>query len=87
MARVDDIPEPTRSAILALDVPPADSRPFVAGPPLAARRVDVAGLVDAVYTLEDAAAAIAHAGRAGTLKVLLRPERAGTGVERGVRLR
>jgi threonine dehydrogenase-like Zn-dependent dehydrogenase len=40
---------------------------------LAARRVDVAALVDAVYTLDDAAAAIAHAGRAGTLKVLLRP--------------
>jgi len=41
MARVDDIPEPTRSAILALDVPPADSQPFVAGPPLAARRVAI----------------------------------------------
>lgn len=41
MARIDDIPEPTRSAILALDIPEAPSRPFVAGPPLSARRVAI----------------------------------------------
>ncbi len=41
MAHVDDIPEPTRSAILALDVPAAESRPFVAGPKLAERRVAI----------------------------------------------
>jgi D-proline reductase (dithiol) PrdB len=39
MARIDDIPEPTRTAILALDVPAATTHPFVPGPPLAARRV------------------------------------------------
>ncbi len=41
MAQIDDIPEPTRSAILALDVPAADRKPFVAGPKLAARRVAI----------------------------------------------
>lgn len=41
MARIDDIPEPTRSAILALEVPVAASKPFVAGPNLAARRVAI----------------------------------------------
>ena len=28
MARIDDIPEPTRTAILALDVPAATTHPF-----------------------------------------------------------
>ena len=41
MARLDDIPEPTRSAILALDVPVATSTPCVDGPPLTARRVAI----------------------------------------------
>jgi D-proline reductase (dithiol) PrdB len=41
MAHLDDIPEPTRSAIRALDVPDAGIRPFVAGPPLSARRVAI----------------------------------------------
>jgi D-proline reductase (dithiol) PrdB len=41
MARLDDIPEPTRSAIVALDVPAAAGRPFVSGPALAGRRVAV----------------------------------------------
>ncbi len=41
MARVDDIPEPTRSAILALDVPAAESQPFVDGSPLSERRVAI----------------------------------------------
>ena len=41
MAWLDDIPEPTRSAILALDVPVAASRPYVTGPRLAARRVAI----------------------------------------------
>jgi D-proline reductase (dithiol) PrdB len=39
MARIDDIPEPTRSAILALEIVPATSGAFVAGPTLAQRRV------------------------------------------------
>jgi D-proline reductase (dithiol) PrdB len=41
MAHVDDIPEPTRSAILGLDVPAGESRSFVVGPPLVARRVAI----------------------------------------------
>ncbi len=39
LARIDDIPEPTRSHILHLDCPSFDSSPFVDGPPLARRRV------------------------------------------------
>lgn len=39
MARIDDIPEPTRSAILALEIRQAESQPFVAGPALSRRRV------------------------------------------------
>ena len=41
MTRTIDIPEPTRTAILALDIVPATSGAFVAGPPLAQRRVAV----------------------------------------------
>lgn len=40
---------------------------------LAAGRVSVAPLVEAVYPLEEGPAAVAHAGRPGALKVLLRP--------------
>lgn len=39
MARIEDIPEPTRSNILKLDCPSFDSSPFVEGPKLARRRV------------------------------------------------
>ena len=39
MARTEDIPEPTRSAILALEVPPSATHPFVAPRPLAKHRV------------------------------------------------
>lgn len=39
MARLDDIPEPTRSAARDLPCPRFDTTPFVAGPALARRRV------------------------------------------------
>jgi len=39
MARTEDIPEPTRSAILALDVAAAATQPFVPPRPLASHRV------------------------------------------------
>jgi threonine dehydrogenase-like Zn-dependent dehydrogenase len=41
---------------------------------LAGGRLDLSGLVSAVYPLGEAA--LAHAGRPGTLKVLVRPDRA-----------
>ena len=43
---------------------------------LAARKVQVRDLIDAVYPLSDAIAAFDHAQRRGALKVLLRSERA-----------
>jgi D-proline reductase (dithiol) PrdB len=39
MARTDDIPEPTRSATLALAITAAPSQPFVAPRPLSSQRV------------------------------------------------
>ena len=39
MARIDDIPEPTRSAVLALEVAPAATRPFAAPRPVSSHRV------------------------------------------------
>lgn len=39
MARLEDIPEPTRSAVASLPCPVFDSKPFRSGPPLAQRRV------------------------------------------------
>lgn len=39
MARIEDIPEPTRSAVLALEVVKAASQPFVAPRPLSSHRV------------------------------------------------
>jgi D-proline reductase (dithiol) PrdB len=39
MARIDDIPQPTREHIIALEIPAPAERPFVAGLPLRARRV------------------------------------------------
>lgn len=41
VARIDDIPEPTRSAVLALPCPPFADQPFLAGPPLSQRRVAI----------------------------------------------
>lgn len=41
MARIDDIPRPTRDAILNLQSTRFDDTPFVAGPGLAARRVAI----------------------------------------------
>jgi len=41
VARIDDIPEPTRSNILQLECPALEGQPFVAGPPLARRRVAI----------------------------------------------
>jgi D-proline reductase (dithiol) PrdB len=41
MARLEDIPEPTRSAVGSLACPAFETRPFVGGPPLAQRRVAV----------------------------------------------
>ncbi len=40
---------------------------------LAARQVSVTPLIDAVYSLNDGVAAVAHAARPGTRKILLRP--------------
>lgn len=39
MARIDDIPEPTRSAVLGLPIPPVAAPALAGGPPLAQRRV------------------------------------------------
>lgn len=41
MARIDDIPEPTRTAVLELPIAPVAAPAFVAGPPLAQRRVAI----------------------------------------------
>jgi len=41
MARIEDIPEPTRSNVLALEVAPSGTRPFASGPALSARRVAI----------------------------------------------
>jgi D-proline reductase (dithiol) PrdB len=41
MARLEDIPQPTRDAVLAVPCPNFDTRPFVLGPPLAHRRVAI----------------------------------------------
>jgi D-proline reductase (dithiol) PrdB len=41
MARIEDIPQPTRDAVLALPCPDFATTPFVAGPPLAQRRVAI----------------------------------------------
>jgi D-proline reductase (dithiol) PrdB len=41
MARIDDIPQPTRDSVLAVPCPNFDTHPFVLGPPLAQRRVAI----------------------------------------------
>lgn len=41
MARLEDIPEPTRTAVRDIPCPAFDTAPFVAGPPLSQRRVAI----------------------------------------------
>ena len=41
MARLDDIPEPTRTAVRDVPCPNFETTPFVAGPPLAQRRIAI----------------------------------------------
>src|SRR5215475_10923165 len=41
MARLEDIPQPTRDAVATAPCPTFDATPFVAGPPLAERRVAI----------------------------------------------
>ena len=41
MARLDDIPEPTRTAVANIPCPRFDTTPFVAGPKLSERRVAI----------------------------------------------
>jgi len=41
MARLEDIPRPTRDAVVAAPCPAFDTQPFVTGPPLAQRRVAI----------------------------------------------
>ena len=41
MARLEDIPEPTRTAVASIPCPAFETTPFVAGPPLSDRRVAI----------------------------------------------
>ena len=41
MARLEDIPEPTRTAVTTVPCQPFDTQPFVGGPPLSQRRVAI----------------------------------------------
>ena len=41
MARLEDIPEPTRTAVAGVPCPAFATTPFVAGPPLSGRRVAI----------------------------------------------
>jgi D-proline reductase (dithiol) PrdB len=41
MARFEDIPQPTRDAVVAAPCPTFDTQPFVLGPPLAQRRLAI----------------------------------------------
>ncbi len=41
MARIEDIPQPTRDAVLAIPCPSFETTPFVAGRPLAERRIAI----------------------------------------------
>jgi D-proline reductase (dithiol) PrdB len=41
MARIEDIPQPTRHAVLNVPCPAFGTTPFVAGPPLAQRRIAI----------------------------------------------
>jgi D-proline reductase (dithiol) PrdB len=41
MARIEDIPQPTRDAVVNLPCPSFDTTPFVSGPPLSERRIAI----------------------------------------------
>ena len=41
MARIEDIPQPTRDAVLAIPCPSFETTPFVAGRPVAERRIAI----------------------------------------------
>ena len=41
MARLEDIPEPTRTAVATIPCPVYETTPYVAGPPLSKRRVAI----------------------------------------------
>ena len=41
MARLEDIPGPTRTAVATIDCPAFETTPFVSGPPLSKRRVAI----------------------------------------------
>jgi D-proline reductase (dithiol) PrdB len=41
MARLEDIPQPTREAVFTAPCPTFETQPFVFGPPLAQRRVAI----------------------------------------------
>jgi len=41
MARPEDLPEPTRTVVTTVPCPSFDTTPFVAGPPLAQRRIAI----------------------------------------------
>lgn len=41
MARIEDIPQPTRESVVSVPCPSFDTAPFVAGPPLVQRRVAI----------------------------------------------
>jgi D-proline reductase (dithiol) PrdB len=43
MARLEDIPEPTRTAVRDIPCPSFETTPFVAGPPLSERRIAILG--------------------------------------------
>ena len=41
MARLEDIPQPTRDAVVSLPCPAFETTPFVSGPPLSQRRIAI----------------------------------------------
>lgn len=41
MARIEDLPQPTRDAVLSVPCPAFETTPFVSGPPLAQRRIAI----------------------------------------------
>jgi D-proline reductase (dithiol) PrdB len=41
MARIEDIPQPSRDAVLSVACPSYDTTPFVSGPPLSQRRIAI----------------------------------------------
>jgi D-proline reductase (dithiol) PrdB len=49
MARLEDIPEPTRTAVANLPCPSFDTTPFVSGPALSERRVSIVSSAALIY--------------------------------------